>query len=132
MPLTTTTGLSKRERQIVNILYRLGSASVTQVLEAMADPPSYSAVRATLRLLEEKGHIRHREEGKKYVFFPKVAKTRARATALRDVLCTFFDGSVEQTVTSLLDLNQNDLTDDDLERLSRLIDQARKEERNND
>ena len=98
----------------------------------MAAPPGYSAVRAMLRLLEQKGHLRHEQKGKKYVYVPQVTRERARRSALRNLLTTFFDGSVEQTVTSLLDLNQDDLTDDDLERLSRLIDQARKEERNND
>ena len=98
---------------------------MAQVLEAIPDPPSYSAVRATLRLLEEKGHIRHREEGKKYVFSPKVAKKRARASALRDVLSTFFDGSVEKAVASLLRENETDLSDKELARLSEMIDRAR-------
>ena len=121
--------VSRRERQIMEVLYRKGQATVAEVLEAMPDPPSYSAVRAMLRLLEEKGHIRHKKDGKKYVFMPKVAREKVSKSALRNVLATFFDNSVEQAVASLLDLNQKDLSDEDLDRLSALIDQARKEGR---
>jgi BlaI family transcriptional regulator, penicillinase repressor len=121
--------VSRRERQIMEVLYQKGQASVAEVLDAMPDPPGYSAVRAMLRLLEEKGHIRHKKDGKKYVFMPKVAREKVSKSALRNVVTTFFDGSVEQAVASLLDLNQKDLSCEDLDRLSDLIDQARKEGR---
>jgi predicted transcriptional regulator len=118
--------LSRRERQIMEIIYRLGQASAAEVLEALPDPPSYSAVRATLRLLEEKGHLRHKQTGKKYVFLPTVAVSRARRSALRNVLHTFFDGSVEHAVASLLDLRAQNLSEAELERLSKLIEGAKK------
>ena len=103
------------------------TALVLEVLEAMPDPPSYSAVRALLRLLEEKGHLKHRQVGRKYVFFPTVAPSRARRSALRNVLQTFFDGSVEQAVASLLDMNGRRLSDEELDRLSVLIDRVKEE-----
>ncbi|MEO6066358.1 MAG: BlaI/MecI/CopY family transcriptional regulator, partial [Gemmatimonadales bacterium] len=90
--------LTRRERQIMDVLFRQGEATVTEVMEALPDPPSYSAVRATLRILEEKGHIRHREEGPRYVFLPKVEPQRARRAALEHLLDTFFAGSAEQAV----------------------------------
>ena len=121
--------VSRRERQIMEIIYQRGAASAAEVLEAMPDPPSYSAVRAMLRLLEEKGHILHRKEGRKYIFMPKMAREKVSKSALRNVVTTFFDGSVEQVVASLLDLNQKNLSDGDLDRLSDLIDQARQEGR---
>lgn len=120
--------LSRRERQIMEILYRRGQASVAEVLEAMPDPPSYSAVRAMLRILEEKDHLKHKQVGRKYVFAPKVAREKAQQSAISNLLYTFFDGSVEQAVASLLDLNAQKLSDDDLNRLSQLIEQARKED----
>ncbi|HEY7377126.1 MAG TPA: BlaI/MecI/CopY family transcriptional regulator, partial [Steroidobacteraceae bacterium] len=99
-----------------------------EVLDQLADPPSYSAVRALLRVLEEKGHLRHEEEGPRYVFVPTVPRERARASALRQVLHTFFDGSTEQAVAALLDMRAK-LSDAELDRLSRLIADARKEGR---
>jgi len=119
--------LSRRERQIMEIVYRLGRASVGQVVDAMPDAPSYSAVRTIINLLEEKGHLRHVEEGRKYVYTPVVARGRAQRSALQSLLQTFFDGSVEQAVTSLLNLHQDRLTSDDLDRLTRLIERAKKE-----
>jgi predicted transcriptional regulator len=99
------------------------------VLEQLADPPSYSAVRALLRVLEEKGHLRHEEDGPRYVFLPTIPRERARESALRRVLQTFFDGSTEQAVAALLDLSATRLSDAELVRLSRLIADARKEGR---
>jgi BlaI family transcriptional regulator, penicillinase repressor len=121
--------LSRRERQIMEIIYRDGQATAAEVLEALPDPPSYSAVRSTLRLLEEKGHLKHKRQGRKYIFVPIVALNRARKSALHSMLHTFFGGSVEQTVASLLDIQGDDLSPDDLDRLSVLIEEARKEGR---
>jgi predicted transcriptional regulator len=122
-------GLSRRERQIMDAIYRRGQATVAEVLEDMPDPPSYSAVRAMLRVLEEKGHLQHVQQGPRYVFLPTVPRDQARRSALRQLVRTFFDGSTEQTVAALLDLSDTKLSDAELKRLSRLIDQARKEGR---
>lgn len=119
--------LGRRERQIIEILYQKGEASVSEVLDAMPDPPSYSAVRAMLRWLEDKGLVRHRQIGKKYVFAPKTPRRKASRSALRNLLTTFFNGSIEEAVASLLDLNRDELGDDELERLAKLIADARKE-----
>jgi len=121
--------LARRERQIMEIVYRLGRATAAEVLAELPDPPSYSAVRAHLRILEEKGHLRHDREGARYVFRPTVAVDRARRSALKQVVQTFFDGSAEQAVTALLDMSHANLSEDDLNRLSGLIDKARKEGR---
>ncbi len=120
-------GLSRRERQIMDSIYRRGQATVAEVLEDMPDPPSYSAVRAMLRVLEEKGHLRHDQQGPRYVFLPTVPRDQARRSALQQLVRTFFDGSTEQTVAALLDLSDTRLSDDELDRLSRLIKRARKE-----
>jgi predicted transcriptional regulator len=122
-------GLSRRERQIMDAIYRRGQATVAEVLEDMPDPPSYSAVRAMLRVLEEKGHLQHVQQGPRYVFLPTVPRDQARRSALQQLVRTFFDGSTEQTVAALLDLSDSKLSDAELKRLSRLIDQARKEGR---
>ncbi len=119
--------LSRREREIMEIVYKLGQGSVNDIIDAMSDPPSYSAVRTITNLLEEKGHLRHVEQGRKYVYSPTVARDKARRSALRSLLQTFFDGSVEQAVTSLLNLQQDHLTPRDLDRLSDLIAKAKKE-----
>jgi len=122
-------GLSRRERQIMDVIYRWGRATAAEVLREMPDPPSYSAVRAMLRVLEEKGHLRHEEQGPRYVFLPTVPRAQARRSALKQLVRTFFDGSTEQAVAALLDLSVSKLTDEELRRLSKLIDQARKEGR---
>ena len=122
-------GLSRRERQIMDAIYRRGQATAAEVLEDMPDPPSYSAVRAMLRVLEEKGHLRHEQQGPRYVFLPTVPREQARRSALQQLVRTFFDGSTEQTVAALLDLSDRKLSDAELDRLSQLIDQARKEGR---
>jgi predicted transcriptional regulator len=116
--------LSRRERQIMEIVYRKGSATAAEVHEEMADRPSYSAVRALLRVLEEKGHLRHRQDGPRYVFSPTVPRDRARRSALQRVVGTFFAGSVSDAVAALLDLESARLDDDELERLSTLVAEA--------
>ena len=122
-------GLSRRERQIMDIIYAQGRATAAEVLERLADPPSYSAVRALLRVLEDKGHLQHEQDGPRYVYKPTVSRTRARQTALERLVHTFFDGSPEQAVAALLDMSAGDLGDEELARLQNLIEQARKEGR---
>ena len=117
--------LSRRERQIVDILYTQGRATAAEVQSALPDPPSYSAVRAMLRILEEKGHIRHEQDGPRYVYLPTVGRDRAKKTALRHVLQTFFNGSAEQALSALLDESDTRLSDQELDRLAKLIDRAR-------
>ena len=121
------TQLGRRERQIVEALYRLGKASVAEVLADLPDPPSYSATRALLRVLEDKGHVRHEEDGPRYVFMPRVPKDRARRSALKHLLQTFFDDSTESAVAALLDVSAKKLTPQELDRIEALIEGARKE-----
>ena len=116
--------LSNRERQIMDILYRNGSATAAEVHEKLPDPPSYSAVRATLRILEEKGQVRHEQDGPRYVFRPAVARDKAKRTAVRHLLSTFFDGSTELAVATLLDESASQLSEDDFKNLKKLIDEA--------
>ena len=123
----SNTGLSRRERQIMDILYRQGKASASEVREQMEDAPSYSAVRAMLRVLEEKGHVRHQAEGLKYVYVPTVARDRAKRTAVKHVMETFFNGSPEQIVAALLDVSSTRLTREELDRMSQLIEKAKQE-----
>jgi predicted transcriptional regulator len=129
MPRDADRGLSRRERQIMNVLYRVGRASAATVQEHLPDPPSYSAVRALLRLLEEKGQVRHEEEGPRYVYVPIVPLAKAKKSALRHMLQTFFGGSAEKAVAALLDSSVAHLSDEELDRIAALIDQARKEGR---
>src|SRR6187397_3086281 len=119
--------LTRREREIMDIVYRLGRASAQEVLDNLADPPSYSAVRALLRLLEERGHIKHVEEGQRYVYSPSAAPSEARRSALSQVVRTFFGGSVEQAVAALVDTSKPRLSQDELDRIAQVIDRARKE-----
>jgi predicted transcriptional regulator len=118
--------LSRRERQIIDILYSHGRATAADVQSALHDPPSYSAVRAMLRILEEKGHVRHEQDGPRYVYVPTVARDNVKQSALRHVLTTFFDGSTEQAISALLGDQSAKLSDAELDRLARMIDQARK------
>lgn len=127
--MVTNTTLSRRERQIMDVIYRAGRATVTEVMAALDDPPGYSAVRAHLRVLEEKGHVRHEQDGTRHVFLPTLPAAQARGAAMQNLLQTFFEGSATKAVAALLDLERDKLGDDDLERISRLIDQARKEGR---
>jgi predicted transcriptional regulator len=117
--------LSRRERQIVDILYAQGRATAAEVQTALPDPPSYSAVRAMLRILEDKGHVKHELDGPRYVYVPTVGRENAKRSALHHVLRTFFDGSTEQAISALLDDSATKLSDAELDRLARLIDQAR-------
>lgn len=128
MSKETNTPLSRREREIMDVIYRAGRATAAEVLDQLSDPPSYSAVRALLRVLEDKGHLRHEEDGPRYVFMPTVPRERARQSALRQVLNTFFEGSTEQAVAALLDMRSK-LSDAELDRLSQMIADARKEGR---
>ena len=121
--------LTRRERQIMDVLYRDGEATVADVMAQMPDPPSYSAVRATMNVLEEKGHVRHEEESLHYVYLPTVGRDTARRSALRHMVSTFFDGSVEQAVAALLDLSAAKLSEADLDRISGLIQDAREDAR---
>ncbi len=121
--------LSRRERQIMDILYRLGRATAAEILENLPDPPGYSAVRAMLRVLEEKKHIRHEEKDLRYVFIPVITRDKARRSAVRHMLDTFFEGSPEQAVATLLDVSGRDLSKDDFDRLAALIEKARQEGR---
>ena len=116
--------LSRRERQIMDILYQQGRASGAEILAALPEAPSYSAVRAKLRVLEEKGHVRHEEEALRYMYVPVMAREAARKSALRHMVTTFFAGSVEDTVAALLDLSAAKLEAGDLERISRMIESA--------
>ena len=129
MAISSHHQLSRRERQIMDIIYRLGEATAAEVMENLPDPPSYSAVRALMRILEEKTHLRHRQEGPRYVYTPTVPLAAAKQSALKHVLSTFFEGSVSQAVAALLDLGRDDLTDAELERLARLIDLTQDEGR---
>ena len=121
--------LSRRERQIMDVLYQRGRASASEVHQALPDRPSYSAVRAKLRVLEEKGHVRHEEESLRYVYLPTVAPDRARRSALRHMVDTFFNGSVEQVVAALVDRSALDVSSEELDRMSDLIEKARQEGR---
>lgn len=120
--------LSRRERQIMDVLFRRGEASAADVQEDLPNPPGYSAVRAHLRILEEKGHITHEQEGPRYVYRPAVAKDKAKRTALRHLVDTFFNGSAEQTMAALLDDDTSRLSETELRRLSKMIEDARERE----
>jgi predicted transcriptional regulator len=125
MPRQLHSDLSRRERQIVDILYAQGRATAADVQNALPEPPSYSAVRAMLRILEEKGHVKHEQDGPRYVYVPTVGRDNAQRSALHHMLKTFFDGSAEQAISALLDESSSRLSDAELDRLARLIDQAR-------
>jgi predicted transcriptional regulator len=118
--------LSRRERQIMDVVYRRGQATAAEVRDEIPDPPSYSAVRALLRVLEEKGFLKHRVDGQKYVFSPIVPRDRARRSALQHLVQTMFDDSTTDVVATLLDLSRKPLKHDDLDRLEKLIEKARK------
>ena len=119
--------VSRRERQILDALYRSGRATAAEVRHAMPSAPSYSAVRTLLRILEEKGHVRHEQEGSKYVYMPTVERENARRSALRHMLATFFEGSAIQAIAALLDEDSSQLSKQDVDRLKAAIERARKE-----
>ena len=123
----THRNLSRRERQIMDILYQRSRATAAEIHQALPDAPSYSAVRAKLRVLEEKGHVRHEEESLRYVYLPVTPRETARRSALRHLISTFFEGSVEQAVAALLDVSAANLEPEDLDRIQRLVDKAKKE-----
>jgi BlaI family penicillinase repressor len=129
MDQASPAGLSRRERQIMDFLYERERASVSEVMEGIADPPSYSAVRALLNTLEQKGHVTHVEDGRAYIYMPTVRKDSARRGALSHLLKTFFDGSTEQAVAALLDLKRDRLSETELDRVAALVEQARREGR---
>ena len=126
MARKSATHFSRREQQIMDIVYLQGQASVNEVLTHIPDPPSYSAVRALLRILEEKGHLKHKKEGPRYIYLPIRSRKNASRTALKRVVKTFFDNSVEKTVAALLDTSDTKLDKKQLDQLARLIDQAKK------
>jgi BlaI family penicillinase repressor len=121
--------LSRREREMMDIIFRAGKATAGEVMEAMTDRPSYSAVRATLRVLEQKGLLRHEDDGTRYVYRPTLNRDKARQSALDHLMTTFFDGSVANVVATLIERAGDDLSDDELDRIEKLIAHARKEGR---
>jgi len=121
--------LSRRERQIMDVIHAKGEATAAEVLAALPDPPGYSAVRTLLRILEEKGHLRHRAKGACYVYAPRASRETARRSALQRVVATFFQGSVAQTMAALLETSDAELSDAELSKLQQIINQARKEGR---
>ena len=127
--MSAMAGLSRRERQIMEILYQHGKASASEVRELMESAPGYSAVRAMLRVLEEKGHVRHEAEGLKYVYVPTVGREKAKRSAVKHVLETFFNGSPEQIVAALLDVSSTRLTRGELDRMAEMIEKAKREEK---
>lgn len=129
MATRSYTDLSRRERQIMDVVYRLDQATAAEVRENLPDPPSYSTVRALLRVLEEKGHLEHRQDGPRYVFKATISAESARRSALSRLMTTFFDNSLEEAVATLLDVSASNLSEEDLDRLAQMIDEARKEGR---
>ena len=134
MPKKTTDksgkdGFSRREREIMDALYKLGKASAAQIMDELADPPSYTAIRTQLTILEKKGHVLHASDGTRYIYEPAVAREQMGNRAIDSLLKTFFGNSVELAVTALLTRKDADVSDEELQRLSRLIDKARKEGR---
>ena len=128
-PPPTPVELGRRERQILDAVYRLGRASVADVRAALPDPPSYSAVRGMLNLLKDKGHVRHESDGLRYVYLPVVEPTEARRSAMAHVVRTFFGGSPSEAASALFDLPDGKLSREELAQLSRLVKQAEKEGR---
>ena len=123
------TSLSRRERQIMDIIYESKEATAQQVMERLPDAPGYSAVRALLRVLENKGHLEHRQDGPRYVYTPRLAKDAARRSELRHLLKTFFDNSTEAAVAALLDISEDSLSEEDYRRLAELVRKAQDEGR---
>jgi BlaI family penicillinase repressor len=119
-------GLTRRERHIMEILFRLGRATADEVMRELTGDPSYSTVRTQLRVLEEKGHVRHEELGRKYIYMPMVARAAARKSALRHLVDTFYDGSVEKVVAALLGSDGGRLSPDELRRIADLVSKAKK------
>ena len=127
--METIRGLSKRERQVMDVLYQLGQATVSEVEEALTESATYSAVRATLRVLEEKGHVEHKSDGPRYLYLPTVPQDKAKTAALSHVVGTFFNGSAEAAVMALLQMADTKLSKSDVARLSEKIRAASEEGR---
>jgi len=127
MVKTVHTALSRRERQIIDILYRRGRATAAEVMTELPGQPSYSTVRTQLRVMEEKGHVRHQEDGQRFVYMPAVPRGAVRKSALKHLIDTFFEGSPEQAVAALLGGDASRLTAEELDRIEELIKKARKE-----
>ena len=127
MPKSTHAGLTRRERQIMDVLYRRGRATAAEVMADVPGEPNYSTVRTQLRVLEEKGHVRHEEQGLRYVYMPAVPRRAARKSALKHLTDTFFDGSAQQVVAAVLGGEAARLSDDDLKRIADLVAKARKD-----
>ena len=127
MPKKFMESLSRRERQIMDIIYRKGEASASEVRNALNDPPSYSSVRTIMRVLENKGYLRHKERDLKYVYMPIISQTKAKHTALQHLIKTFFNGSPEKVVAAILDNGDIELSEEELERIAALIEQAKRE-----
>jgi BlaI family transcriptional regulator, penicillinase repressor len=126
-PGSDPTALTRRERQIMDILYRRGRATATEVMDDLPGSPHYSTVRTQLRVLEEKGHVTHEEQGLKYVYVPATPRRAARKSALRHLVDTFFDGSAEQVVAAVLGGEGAKLSDEELDRIAELVERAKKE-----
>lgn len=126
--MTDSAHLSRRETQIMEAVYSRGRATAAEILGGIPDPPSYSAVRALLKVLEDKGHLRHEADGPRYVYLPTVPRETARASALRRLVATFFGGSAEGAMAALIDLGRDDLDPEALDRLADRIERARKDE----
>ena len=127
MAKSTHASLTRRERQIMDVLYRRGRATAAEVMEDVSGEPNYSTVRTQLRVLEEKGHVRHEEQGLRYIYMPAVPRRAARKSALKHLMDTFFDGSAEQVVAAVLGGEAARLSEDDLRRIADLVEKARKE-----
>jgi BlaI family penicillinase repressor len=126
MPKDSHKHFSRREREIMDIIYERGRSTVTEVMERLDDAPSYSAVRALLRILEEKGALRHEQQGQRYVFLPTVTREKAKRSALKRMLQVFFDDSTEAAVAALLDISSTRLTEEEWDRLTALVEEAKK------
>ena len=129
MRTTARPPLARRERQIMDLIYRLGRATAADVADGLSDPPGYSAIRALLRVLETKGHLKHEVDGPRYVYVPTVPRERARESALRQIVNTFFDGSSAAAAAALLDLSDARMDQTELKRLAGLVAQAKREGR---
>jgi BlaI family penicillinase repressor len=127
--MKTQKNLSRRERQIMDIIYEMKEATALQVMERLPSPPSYSAVRALLRILENKRHLSHRQDGSRYIYVPVLAKDKAKRSAMRHLLKTFFNNSTEEAVAALLDLSEDNMSEEDYDRLEGLVHKARREGR---
>lgn len=122
--------LGTRERQIMSFIYKHGEATAAEVMEGISDPPTYSGVRAMLRILEEKGHLSHRREGARYIYMPTISPDEAGKSAMNYMVQAFFNGSADRVVSALLDLKGDELSDADLDRLAGLIEKAKQQEDN--